>query len=257
VSDLQDLQQSFLAHLLGTPSRVVESIESTADTSAQQRLDIYASGYRARLKEAISTDYERLHQYLGDEQFEQLMDRYIDIYNSSHPSLRYYSQHMIELLTSEKPYTEIPVLTEIANIEQSFNDSFDAANCTTVDIAELAQVRADDWPVLKFEFHTSLRVLSFEYNSFPIWKELSEEQTPPELVNDASTWVVWRKELVSRYRTLESAEARALELALAGANFSEICEELLDFFDEQTTPSKAITFLQSWINEKMVCQLTL
>jgi hypothetical protein len=185
------------------------------------------------------------------------MDCYVDNYNSSHPSLRYYSQHLLELLTSQKPYADLPVLFEIAKIERAFNDSFDAANCVTVDIAELSQVQTEDWPVLQFQFHSSLQLLPCEFNSFPIWKALTEEQTPPTLVKDASTWVVWRKELVSRYRTLEAAEAHALKLAMDGANFSEICEQLLDYFDEQTTPGKATAFLQAWINEKMVCQLTL
>ena len=52
------------------------------------------------------------------------------------------------------------------------------------------------------------------------------------------------------------AEEHALNAAINGANFSEICEQLLDYFDEETTPREAITFLQTWINEKMVCQLS-
>lgn len=254
--ELRQLQQSFLGYLLGTPTRVVEHIESTPDTSAQQRLDIYATGYRLRLKEAISTDYERLHVYLGDKQFEQLLDTYIDRYNSSHTSLRYYSQHMEELLTTQTPFSEVPELAEIARIERAFNDSFDAANCTTVGMEMLEQLNAEDWPSLKFNFHASLQLLPLVYNSFPVWKALSEEQPPPPLVKEGSTWIVWRKDLVSRYRTLADSEAHALYAAINGATLSEICEQLLDYFDEETTPREAITFLQTWINEKMVCQLS-
>ena len=253
---LRQLQQSFLGYLLGTPTRVVEHIESTPDTSAQQRLDIYATGYRLRLKEAIGTDYERLHFYLGDEQFEQLLDAYIDRYKSTHTSLRYYSQHMEELLTTQKPFSEVPELAEIGRIERAFNDSFDAADCATVDLQRLAQLEAEDWPELQFKFHASLQILPLKYNSFPVWKALSEEQAPPPLTKEASTWIIWRKGLVSRYRTLVDAEAHALNAAINGANFSEICEQLLDYFDEETTPREAITFLQTWINEKMVCQLS-
>ena len=114
MSELRHIQASFLGHLLGKPSQLVDQIESTADTSAQQRLDIYASGYRLRLKEALETDFEQLHAYLGDEQFDQLMDAYIDRHQSHHTSLRYYSQYMLSLLNSQSPYAEIPVLFEIA-----------------------------------------------------------------------------------------------------------------------------------------------
>ena len=254
--ELRQLQQSFMDYLVGDSSPVLEQIESTADTSAQQRLDIYASGYRLRLKEAIMTDYERLHFYLGDESFELLMDRYIDKHYSPHTSLRYYSEYIEALLADQKPFSELPVLAEIASIERAFNDSFDAANCSTVEIEHLAQVQAENWPGLRLQFHNSLRVLPCEYNSFPVWKALSEEQTPPELIKEGSNWIVWRKGLVSRYRTLSTAEADALALAIAGGNFSEICENLLNYFDEEATPHQAIAFLQTWVNEKMVCQLS-
>jgi|GEM_PF-5403005 len=71
--ELRQLQQSFFNHLVGSASDAVNHIKSTIDTSAEERLHIYASGYRMRLKEAISNDYERLHGYLGDELFDQLM----------------------------------------------------------------------------------------------------------------------------------------------------------------------------------------
>ncbi|MCK5360966.1 MAG: putative DNA-binding domain-containing protein [Gammaproteobacteria bacterium] len=254
--ELRQLQQSFMGYLLGEASPVVEQIESSADTSAQQRLDIYATGYRLRLKEAIMSDYGRLHFYLGDESFELLMDRYIDKYHSPHTSLRYYSEHIEALLAEHKPFSEVPELVEIARIERAFNDSFDSANCNTMKIEQLAQIQPEDWPEVHLQFHSSLKVLPCEYNSFPIWKALSEEETPPTLVKENSSWIVWRKELVSRYRTLSDEEADALNMAMAGGSFGEICKKLLDHFDEETTPQQAIFFLQTWINEKMVCQLS-
>lgn len=256
VSELRQLQQSFFGYLIGLPSAVVEHIQSTPDTSAEQRMGIYATGYRLRLKEAIETDYERLYSYLGDELFDQLMDCYIDKYHSHHPSLRYYSQHMTELLASQEPFSGNPELVEIAAIEQAFNFSFDAANCAAIQVEQLAQFPPDDWPSMQIQFHPSIRLLSCNYNSFPIWKALADEQPPPSLEQEASTWMVWRRDLVSRYRPLSDAEARALDLMMHGANFSELCEGLLEYLDEESTPQQAVTYLQAWINDKMVCQLS-
>ena len=256
MSQLRQLQQSFLAQLLGAPSKIVEHIQSTPDTSAQQRLSIYASGYRLRLKEAITTDHDCLHGYLGDERFEQLMDDYIDKYYSQHASLRYYSQHITELLSQQQPFSDYPELLEIAKIEQAFNNSFDAANCTTIGVEQLGQIAADSWPGLQLQFHASVQLLSCKYNSFPIWKALSEKQTPAALEKDTTTWLVWRKDLVSRYRALDDAQANALTQAMQGANFAELCEGLLDYFDEAEIPTHAITFLQNWINERMVCDIS-
>jgi len=256
VSALRQLQQAFFGHLLSKPTDIIDHIESTAGTSAEQRLHIYASGYRSRLKEAISTDYERLHGYLGEPLFEQLMDDYIDKYQSHHPSLRYYSQYMPAFLAHQAPFSEHPEIAEIARIEQALNISFDAANCIAIATEQLAELTPDKWPSMRLQFHASTQLISCNYNSFQIWKAISEEQTPPGLEQETSTWLVWRKDLISQYRALTGAEAHMLELALTGADFSTLCEALLGYYDEEQTPRQAVIYLQSWINEMMVCELS-
>jgi hypothetical protein len=255
VSALRQLQQAFFGHLVGLPTDVISHIKPTAETSAEQRLHIYASGYRLRLKEAISTDYERLHGYLGDELFEQLMDGYIDKHHSHHPNLRYYSQYMPAFLADQAPFSEHPEIVEIARIEHAFNFSFDAANCATIGLERLGELAPDNWPSMQLQLHPSTQLISCNYNSFQIWKAISEGQTPPRLEQESTTWLVWRKDLISQYRALSEAEAHTVELALSGANFSDICEALLNYYNEEQTPQQAVIYLQSWIKDMMVCEL--
>ena len=254
-SALRELQQSFFQHLLDSPSNIANHIQSTVDRSAEQRLHIYASGYRLRLKEAISTDFDRLYSYMGDEMFELLMDVYIDKYQSQHTSLRYYSQHMIDLLGQHPAFSNYPELLEIAGIEQAFNFSFDAVDCTTMSIQKIADIPPEAWESLTLTFHASLQILSLQNNSFSIWKALSENQVPPESTQDSTTWIIWRNDLVSRYRALSEPEAHVLRLAMNGANFGEMCEAMFDYVDEQRAATEMISFLQAWIMEKMVCRL--
>jgi hypothetical protein len=255
MSQLRELQQSFMNHLLGLPSKVAESIQSSKERSAKQRLSVYASGYRLRLKEAITTDFDCLHGYLGDDMFDQLMECYIDNYQSQHTSLRYYSQHITVLLKEHKPFSNHPELVEIAKIEQVFNNSFDAADCATLGIEQLNHIAVESWPTLQVKFHASVQLIACDYNSFDIWKALTEEKTPPALVKENTTWLIWRKDLVSRYSALNDAESYVLTRSIQGDNFGELCEGLLDYFDEEQTPLKAVSFLQTWINEMMVCDI--
>lgn len=252
---LRQLQQSFFGHLIGEKTDVVTSIQSTKDHSAEQRLSIYASGYRLRLKEAISTDFDKLFSYLGDDLFEQLMDAYIDTYQSHHPSLRYYSKNMTELLSKQLPFSNYPELLELALVEQTFNHSFDAADGKTMTIDKLAAIAPEVWAELTIQFHASVSLLKLEKNSLSIWKALSEETNPPEAILEASIWMIWRKDLVSRYREVSIAEYQILNLAIKGANFTELCDAMLAFSDEEQAPAQVIGLLQNWINEKIVCQL--
>jgi len=245
-------------YVLGEKSDMVEKIESTPALSAKGRLDIYATAYKLRLEEAITTDYDKLHSYLGDEQFDSVMERYIEKYPSHSTNLRYYSISMAELLANEAPFNQHPILAELATIEAAFANSFDAEDHSFVTVNELADLAPDAWGRLQLGFQNSVQILSMTFNSFAIWKALSAEKTPPEVSRSEEPvmWVMWRRaDLVSHYRAVEEAEYAALNLAIAGEDFAAICERLLDFFSEEETPVKAVGFLQSWIQEEMLSEL--
>jgi len=257
MSALRELQQAFLGYLLEKPSSIADSIVSSGEHTAQQRLDLYADGYKLRLKEAMMTDYEQLHAYLGDDMFEQLMDAYITRYPSHHPSLRYFSKSIPVVLLEEDPWKQVPVLHEIAVIEKAFCDSFDAADASGLSPQKLSEVSLDDWPGLKVQFHGSVQLLSMKHNSVEIWQALNNSETPPSVAQDSVVWLIWRKELVSQYRAITEAEMRALTTMLSGGDFSELCEVLLDYYSEEETPQQAIALLQGWMSNEMVCQLIL
>ena len=256
--ELKQLQHQFMSYLLGQQKDIINNIQSTPMRSAEGRMDIYANAYRMRLKEAMTTDFEKLHTYLGDQQFDMLMDHYIDVYPSHTTSLRYFSNHVPDLL-GKPPFDELPVLKEIAVIERAFADSFDAKDAQFASLEQLAAIDPNLWAYLQLEMQTSLQILPFSYNTFAIWKALSDEETPPDVekMETDSLWVLWRKsDLISHYRHLSAAEASALRATQQGASFADICECLLDFFSEEETPVQAVTMLQSWIQEEMVSGLT-
>ncbi len=253
---LRKLQHEFLGYLLdGAAVEIVERIESTPRRSAVQRMAFYGNAYTLRLKEALSTDYERLHSYLGDDLFENLMQRYIDDYPSQHPSLRYFGQHMVELVESLEPFNQLPEVAEITRIEQAFGNSFDAADCKPVTLNQLAQLVPAAWATLTLRFHGAVQFLPQQYNSFQIWRALANEETPPQKTASDTTWLIWRQDLVSRYRALESAELVALTIAMSAGSFADVCAALLEHFSEQETPQQAVGYLQQWINDQMVCEL--
>jgi len=254
MSTLHELQHRFMDYLLAESTAVVNDIESTSMLGAEDRLDIYASAYKLRLKEAITTDYDKLASYLGDEQFDQLMERYIDQYPSHADSLRYFSVNLPELVRDEAPFNQVKELYEIALIERAFANSFDAKDLQFATLDELASLPAEAWATLQFSFQESVQILHLKYNSFPIWKALSDEGKPPKSERTGLTeWVLWRRSnLVSHYRVLSKAESLLIDLAIKGESFPVMCERLLDFFSEEETPMKAIGFLQSWIQEEML-----
>jgi hypothetical protein len=254
MSELHDLQHRFMDYLLQESVAIIDDIQSTSVLSAKDRLDIYASAYKLRLKEAITSDYGKVASYLGDDQFDQLMERYIEKHPSHTTNLRYFSINLPELVRDEAPFNSLAELYELACIERAFADSFDAKSIHFATLEELATIPEQAWETLQFKFQSSLQILWLEHNSFPIWKALAEDNVPPKLEKTTLiAWVLWRRsDLISHYKVLSEAEVAALDLALKGESFAVICEKLLDFFSEEETPIKAIGFLQSWLAEEML-----
>jgi len=256
MNTLRKLQYEFMDYLRDdSTAAIIERIEPSLQCAAEQRMVFYSNAYTMRLKEALSTDYERLHSYLGDELFNNLMHNYIDNYPSHHPSLRYFGQHMIELVEQLEPFKSLTEVGEITRIEQAFANSFDSADCPGVTLNQLAQLDTEAWANLTLRLHDSVQLLVQKYNSFQIWQALANEETPPQKTKCSSTWIVWRKDMISHYRALESAELTALSVAMSTGSFAEVCEALLEHFSEQETPLKAVGYLQQWINEQMVIAL--
>jgi len=268
MSSLRELQQSFFKLLLQQPSDVASCIESDSGLSAAERLSIYSNGYQLRFKEALSTDFEHLHSYLGDQQFDALMSAYIATNPSDSTTLRHFSRHMPQFLSATDPYQSMPVLAEIARIEQAFADSFDAEDNAYARVEDLAAIAPEYWPGMTFSCQASLQRLSFQYNAFGIWAALdrmdkAQETGDQEVAVPAASrqeqpehWIIWRNDdLVSHYRSLSLPEYEVLIMAEQGRSFEDICEALLAHFSEQETPLKAVTFIQNWLNEGLLAEL--
>ena len=257
MNTLRNLQNNFLGYLLDESAQgIIKDIESNPQRTAEERLRFYGNAYTLRLKEALSTDYERLHCYLGDELFETLMMLYIENHPSQHASLRYFGSKMIQIVEQLEPFKSLTEIAEITRIEQAFANSFDAADCHCVTLNQLSLLPPDAWPSLKLKFHTAVQLLPQRHNSFQIWKSLANEQTPPEKINDESTWLIWRHDMVSHYRALENTELTALTTAISTGSFAQMCEVLLEHFSEDKTPLIAVGYLQQWINDQMICELS-
>ena len=252
---LHELQQAFLAYLLDDSAGAIAGrIVSTPQRPAEQRLRFYGNAYRVRLKEALETDYERLHTYLGDELFDALVQQYIDRYPSHYRSLRDYGSRLAQLTGNLEPFCRWPEVAELARIEQAFGHSFDAADAPAATLQALQALAPEAWATLHLGFHPSVQLLPQRYNSFQIWQALTDGTPPPDRTRDDSTWLIWRHNLVSSYRSLPHAELAALQVMLAGGSFAEMCELMLQYRNKDEAALYALTCLQQWIHDGMICE---
>jgi hypothetical protein len=251
---LATIQTEFRSQLTQGSSDILRHITDAGQINSAERVSIYENGYFARLGEALATDYKVLWMVLGDDEFYALTKAYILAQPSRYFSLRWFGQNFAQFL-SEQQGEHAVMLAQLARLEWAFVDAFTSADMPMLALEKIATVSAQSWPELSFKLHPSLQIIEHDWDILSYWRAGRDEQPFPELEHYQciQKMLVWRKELTTQYRTLTIEEAFALEIAMQGANFSDICEALLSQnIEENDLAATVIGWLQVWLGEGLI-----
>ncbi len=256
---LLDLQRELQRDLLGEPSTIADAIADTPPLPVEARLGIYRHAYGARLIEALAETYPILHWLLGDESFESLGMLFVGSHPSEHRSIRWYGRELADFTGATAPFADQPILAEIARFEWTLSEVFDAADAGVVDRAALQAVEPGRWPTLRFGFHPSLRRLTLAWNTVAVWQAGSAEQDSPlpERSPAPVPWLLWRQHFKNYFRSLDAIERAALDAAVAGGTFTEVCEALATHLPEEAIPLRAAMIVATWVDSGMVTRLAI
>lgn len=253
---LKELQGAFKRHLLEADPAIAEHIVGSGALGEEARLGIYAYAYRARLEEALATDFGGLQGLLGEDAFHELCQAYIDARPSTHFSLRWFGAGLAELLAQAPAYADRPHLAEMAAFEWALTEVFDAANADCADASAAQAVPPQAWPTLRVALHPAVKLLRLEWNTPSLWRAARDatEEAPP-LRQEPGGWLLWRQGLTTRYRSLDEDEAAALELVAGRGDFAELCECLEAWMPPDQVPMRAASLLKTWLADSMVHRL--
>ncbi len=256
MDELYRLQKSMMSWLLEKDTSIQADIVSTPDVSSEVRLGIYGDGYGYRLIDALSENYPSVHTLLGDEDFYAMTYAYMNAHPSHHFSLRYFGSQLEAFL--EKEHSDVPVLAEMARFEWAQRKAFDSNNSRPIAMEALQEIPMESWANLQFDFHPSVSRVNFEWNTPQLWAAIDNqaEPTPPEKLEHPYGWVVWRKDLLNYYRSLDVDEAWALDSAMQAGSFESLCEGVCEWVDAEHAPARVAGFLTQWIEEGLLTGLT-
>jgi hypothetical protein len=251
---LRRLQQDLQRHLLGEASEIEAAIVDAPPLPVEERLGIYRNAYRVRLIEALDDTYPILHAVLGDEVFCALGEEFVAAHPSVHRSIRWYGSELGEFLGHCAPYVEQPILAELALLEWTLAEVFDAADAESVPRPALSAIDASAWSELQFGLHASVRRRRLQWNTAAVWQAMSRGEAPPDPVcaEHPVPWLLWRQNLQNYFRSLAQDEAAALDAALGGATFAQICEALGEWLPQDEIPLRAAGLLGLWADSGII-----
>ena len=246
--DLNTLQHEFMHHLMDKSSAIAKNVTEQGNVPVSTRLGIYGNAYKVQLKGSIENDHEMLGVYLGDEMFDLMAAGYIASKPSHYTSLRDFCQHLPEYLRITEPFSDSPIIAEIADFERLLLIAFDAGNAARSTLVDLTNIPQAQWPDLKLQFHPSMQVFETCWNSVPSWQALKAEKIPAQQEELEGRWLIWRNhDRITEFRSLAKDEYAMLNGFLRGDSFAQICELLFEFHAEEEIAIMAINYLTSWL----------
>lgn len=257
MTSLAGVQQSFQDYILRDAADIRERIEGNERIDPSQRLRIYYDAYRLRLIEVLGSDYEAVRALLGPAAFDTACRAYVDATPSLYRNVRWYGAGFPEFLRQTQPWSQTPIVHEVALFEWTLTLAFDAPDDPIVSFDELARLPSEAWPVLGFVLHSSLRRIELRSNA-PAFRKASDADEPaPEVAvaDQARPWLIWRKGLNPCFRSLSDPEAWALDALQKGANFTALCEGLCAWFDPEQAAPQAATLLRQWVDDELISDL--
>jgi hypothetical protein len=229
-------------------------IASDARASADERMRVYAHMYRARIIEALESQFPRVAKLLGADAFGALAAAYIGDEPSRHPSLRHVGEHLPAWLQTHRP--ESPPSVGLAALEWARADVFDVADEATLTLDGVRSWPMDRFGELPLRLVTAHRLLTVAAGTAKLWDALGGDPvdggTAPPDGSASESVMVWREGTVVFQRLVGESERAALALASHGTRFGVVCESLLATYGEEAAVAQAHGWMSTWLADGLL-----
>jgi hypothetical protein len=251
---LAELQDAFQRAIMSGDDAVLALIPNSSREKRDVLLGVYRHAYVARLIEFLQNDYPKLHEYLGDEAFDDMGRAYAATHPSDQPNARWFGRHVPDFLRRAGPYASFAILGDLAEIEKALSDVFDAPDRITITMSDLQNIPPERWDRLSFSAQPSTIKLELQSNAVDIWLALNDGADPPEAVSGGETYrvLVWRQDGTPKLRAIGAEEAMLWEEAMKGVRFGVLCEMAALYDEPDNAPVRAATYLNGWIVSEML-----
>jgi len=228
------------------------TVRSDARLGAIQRLEVYANAYFYRILDCLAEDYPVLVRSLGQRRFHDLITGYLLAHPSDHFSMRQVGRHLAEYLRHHEREARLrrdfPWAPDLARLEWSLLDAFDAPDVAPATREDFAQVEPDDFVELQFFFDPSLQCLAVDARAARLHDQPEDAEPDPGQEQESPAHVlVWRTRERVRTRGLDADEAYAIACVSRGMSFGEVCLEIAGRIGEERASGQVAAWLGGWL----------
>lgn len=217
---------------------------------------VYRNNYRTALVEALRATYERTARWVGEESFARAAAHHLILHPPTSWTLDVIGDGFPDTLV--ELFARDPEVPELAALEWAMHCAFSAADAVPLDGLGLGAATAafgeDDWEAMRITFGPGTAVVPASHDLVALWQALAVEPftAPDYALAEPMCLQVWREGLNPVFRPVDLVAGRALDLALGGASFGDVCAALVEALGEEAGVARAGALLGEWIGDGLV-----
>lgn len=258
---LRELQYSFFRSLATSPGAssgfepiLLDHVEGNSTLGPEERINIYAQMYFARLVEVLSQNFPRVFDILGFERFQDLVRAYIAQQPSVYPTIQDLGEHFSDFVAAHDVTQTWPFLGDLTRLEWLRLEVFDAPDAESLRLEDLQNIPPDEWPDLVFQLIPASQMLDSAWPVHSVW--LAEDADQPKTIQPEETAVrIWRHELLVYQAPMQTTQKIALAAVRAGESFAGVCAALEAVLPAEEAPQVMGSLLLRWIEDGLLAKL--
>jgi len=239
---LLDLQRDFGAQLRAQPGR-----------GASAGIRVHRNNYRGSLHACLEDSFVRTRDWIGADAFQEAANDHIARVPPSSWTLDAYPRDFPDTL--RLLYRDDPEIAELAWLELALADAFVGADAEPISTADAA---GTDWDRAVLHFTPTMDIGRCTTNACALWSAMAAGEAPPaaRFLAEPEIVLVWRRDQVSCFRSIDIAEEWAILQSRAGMPFPDLCAALVDLHGEKDGIAMAGGFLGRWLADALLTGVT-
>jgi hypothetical protein len=225
--------------------------------SLEDRWNVYASGYLARLAEALGEDYPAIRRVLGPEAFGALAGRYVHAFPPRSFDLGREGDRLPEYLTLDALTRELPFLPDLARLERLVAEAFVAADAEPLAWESLASEEPEEVSRLPLVAVPGAAVLWSRWPVLDLWRTRHQEdgEVSVDLGGRPQTVLVLRQATAVSCAELDGTEAGVADAIVAGGLTISMLEARLAPGGDAAAIASLVAAFRSLVGRGFFCRL--
>lgn len=223
MSSLRDLQRDLLQDLNGLRER--KAAERAVDFGGppaggvEDRWHVYASGYVARLVEALESDYAAVRRILGPAPFAELVERYVRAFPPRSYDLARAGDLLAEHLSVDPITVALPFLPDLAGLERAVAEAFTAPDAESLTWEALVGEAAENVAALPLVLAPGVAFLPSRWPVVSLWhtRDQADDAVALDLEKNPETALVFRRGYAVACARLDAKETAFVTALTDGA----------------------------------------